>query len=274
MTSQIHGGKDCFAPPLHDLDGVGYPTLRVAHSRKVQKGEDKDLCELAVQWRTHHFSVFGLFDGHGGRAAAEHCVERIVPELLAALDTVHADEPPLPPLQNQRGDDAEDDEDVFEQRLPRALVRAFHTMDAQFLSRDIHSGATATIVVVSGKSITSAGVGDSLATIDTGTQVMRATNEHRLDTNASERNRIEANGGEVRATSFEDGPDGIRRPVGPLRVWPGGTKYKNNNNTQKCETNINANANRTRTRRITRDVGAPLTSRCRASRSRRVAIHR
>ena len=41
--------------------------------------------------------------------------------------------------------------------------------------------------------------------------------EHRLDTSASERRRIEDRGGEVRATAFEDG-----KPVGPLRVWPGG----------------------------------------------------
>jgi hypothetical protein len=35
------GGKEVWTPPLQALDPVGYPVLRVAHSRKVQKGEDK-----------------------------------------------------------------------------------------------------------------------------------------------------------------------------------------------------------------------------------------
>ena len=47
---------------------------------------------------------------------------------------------------------------------------------------------------------------------------VRLTAEHRLDTSSAERARIEAAGGEVRATTFEE--DG--KPVGPLRVWPGG----------------------------------------------------
>ena len=80
-------------------DRVGFPALAVAHSRKVQKGEDFDLAEVAVTWRPTReggsredaedeieFGAFGLFDGHGGRACAAHCAERFLPELVAALD--------------------------------------------------------------------------------------------------------------------------------------------------------------------------------------------
>ena len=57
----------------------------------------------------------------------------------------------------------------------------------------------------------------SQKTLGSRTQAVRLTAEHRLDTSSSERARIEAAGGEVRATAFEDD-----KPVGPLRVWPGG----------------------------------------------------
>ena len=211
-------GKDAHTTRWHASDPVGYPPLRVAHSRKVMKGEDKWFATPDARWvppgaspddpDVHcHFSAFGLFDGHGGKDAAEHCVETMLPCLLAALDA----RGPVPP--------GVDPEDVFEDRLPAALEDAFEASDAAFLARDIHSGATATIVIVNGRCVTTAAVGDSLATVDVGAGAppARLTAEHRLDTSAPERDRIRAAGGEVRATAFEDG-----KPVGPLRVWPGG----------------------------------------------------
>ena len=145
----------------------GLPPLRVAHSRKVMKGEDKWFATPDARWvppgaspddpDVHcHFSAFGLFDGHGGKDAAEHCVETMLPCLLAALDA----RGPVPP--------GVDPEDVFEDRLPAALEDAFEASDAAFLARDIHSGATATIVIVNGRCVTTAAVGDSLATVDVG----------------------------------------------------------------------------------------------------------
>jgi serine/threonine protein phosphatase PrpC len=152
-----------------------------------------------------------LFDGHGGKACAEHCAATMLGHLLHALDKpgpVNVDDHP---------------DDAFEARLPAALRDAFAACDAEFLAKDIHSGATATVVVVHGRCVTTAAVGDSLATIDLGVScgfaapAARLSPEHRLDTSAFERERIVACGGEVRATAFEDG-----KPVGPLRVWPGG----------------------------------------------------
>ena len=211
-------GKEAHATRWHASDPVGYPLSAWRNSRKVMKGEDKWFATPDARWvppgaspddpDAHcHFSAFGLFDGHGGKDAAEHCVETMLPCLLAALDA----RGPVPP--------GVDPEDVFEDRLPAALEDAFEASDAAFLARDIHSGATATIVIVNGRCVTTAAVGDSLATVDVGggAPPARLTAEHRLDTSAPERDRIRAAGGEVRATAFEDG-----KPVGPLRVWPGG----------------------------------------------------
>jgi len=206
-------------------DRVGFPTIAVAHSRKVQKGEDFDLAEVAAKWRPMRegseredekdeieFGAFGLFDGHGGKACAAHCAERFLPELIVALDAEGA---------LREGECADD---AFERRLPNALRAAFAAVDAAFLSKDVHSGSTATLCVVRGRCVTTAAVGDSLATLDLGpgTPVLRLSVEHRLDTSESERKRIEEAGGEVRPTEYEDGPNGERVGVGPLRVWPGG----------------------------------------------------
>ena len=152
----MNSGKDVHTPALHGVDPMGYPVIRVAHSRKVMKGEDKSFATPDVTWKGVHFSVFGLFDGHGGKAAAEHCVDTLVPCILSALD-----DPGTVPA-------GVDPEDVFEERIPQAMVDAFVASDAEFLKRDIHSGATATLVVINGRNLTSAAVGDSLATLDVG----------------------------------------------------------------------------------------------------------
>ena len=227
-------GGDVHVPLARAVDPLGNPALRTARSRKVQKGEDTSFETPDAMWVARRvdgrgsagdggtqdvtdgdavvrFSAFGLFDGHGGKACAEHCAATMLVHLLHALDApgpVSVDDHP---------------DDVFEARLPAALRDAFAACDAEFLAKDIHSGATATVVVVHGRCVTTAAVGDSLATIDLGVScgfaapAARLSPEHRLDTSAAERERIVACGGEVRATAFEDG-----KPVGPLRVWPGG----------------------------------------------------
>jgi serine/threonine protein phosphatase PrpC len=227
-------GGDVHVPLARAVDPLGNPALRTARSRKVQKGEDTSFETPDATWVARRvdgrgsagdggtqavtdgdavvrFSAFGLFDGHGGKACAEHCAATMLGHLLHALDKpgpVNVDDHP---------------DDAFEARLPGALRDAFAACDAEFLKKDIHSGATATVVVVHGRCVTTAAVGDSLATIDLGVScgfaapAARLSPEHRLDTSAFERERIVACGGEVRATAFEDG-----KPVGPLRVWPGG----------------------------------------------------
>jgi serine/threonine protein phosphatase PrpC len=230
-------GGDVHVPLARAVDPLGNPALRTARSRKVQKGEDTSFETLDATWVARRvdgapvgagdgptantrvtdgdvavrFSAFGLFDGHGGKACAEHCAATMLDRIVRALDAPG----PVP-----AGADADD---AFEARLPAALRDAFAACDTEFLAKDVHSGATATVVVVHGRCVTTASVGDSLAVLDLGVTTgaaapaARLSPEHRLDTSAAERERIIAAGGEVRATAFEDG-----QPVGPLRVWPGG----------------------------------------------------
>ena len=66
--------------------------------RRAQQAEDRFLLEPTCEWHPAAceagsaataapvpFSLYGVFDGHGGKAAAEACVARMLPELLAAL---------------------------------------------------------------------------------------------------------------------------------------------------------------------------------------------
>ena len=231
-TRAMPKGGDVHVPLARAVDPLGNPALRTARSRKVQKGEDASFETPDAFWVARRrdgrrvagereeiadgdvvvrFSAFGLFDGHGGKACAEHCASTMLDRIKDALD----ESGPI-----GENDDADD---AFEARLPAALRDAFAACDAEFLAKDVHSGATATVVVVHGRCVTTASVGDSLAVVDLGVScgfaapAARLSPEHRLDTSAAERERIAAFGGEVRATAFEDG-----RPVGPLRVWPGG----------------------------------------------------
>jgi serine/threonine protein phosphatase PrpC len=66
----------------------------------AQQAEDRFLLEPSCAWRPTGagapssgvddasvvpFSVFGVFDGHGGKDAAEECVRGMLPALTAAL---------------------------------------------------------------------------------------------------------------------------------------------------------------------------------------------
>ncbi|CAL6383790.1 unnamed protein product [Bathycoccus prasinos] len=238
-------------PPSDDHYSLrNYPHVRFAKSRKIQKGEDFEFCAPNARWvsksilnrRRHRmnqnglmedeatmehlasceFFFLSLFDGHGGKDCADFCAKETLSSLLKALNSLEAElkkEEKLKVVEQN-----ENPEDVFEYLLPQALKLAFENLDEIFLRKDIHSGCTATVVIVNGRNVTTAAVGDSLATLDVPNRkgTSRLSNEHRLDCSDGERKRIVESGGEVRPTEFEDGPNGERRGVGPLRVWPGG----------------------------------------------------
>ena len=58
------------------------------------------------------------------------------------------------------------------------------------------SGSTATLALVVGWELLVANVGDSSAYLDTGSEIIQVTGNHRVDDNADERARVKAAGGE------------------------------------------------------------------------------
>ncbi|CAL5204666.1 unnamed protein product [Lathyrus oleraceus] len=168
-----------------------------------KKGEDFTLIKTerqrVVADGVSTYSVFGLFDGHNGSAAAIYAKENLLNNVLSAI----------PPDLNR---------DEWVAALPRALVAGFVKTDKDFQHKAKTSGTTVTFVIIEGWVITVASVGDSRCILEPsegGIHYLSA--DHRLDTNEEERARITSSGGEVGRLNTGGGAE-----VGPLRCWPGG----------------------------------------------------
>lgn len=208
-TREEKGGNDDFVP-LADLisrelkaEKMKRPSLRYGCSAQSKKGEDyflmKTDCQRVPGSPSSSFSVFGIFDGHNGNAAAVFSRDYLLPHVLSAI-----------PRGLTR--------DEWLQTLPRALVVGFVKTDKEFQRKGKTSGTTATFVIVDGWTVTVASVGDSRCILDTrGGEVTTLTVDHRLEENAEERERVTASGGEVGRLNVFGGVE-----VGPLRCWPGG----------------------------------------------------
>ncbi|KAH7571117.1 hypothetical protein JRO89_XS05G0255600 [Xanthoceras sorbifolium] len=191
------------------------PTVRCGHAAQSRKGEDyfliKTDCQRVPGNSSSTFSVFAIFDGHNGNAAAIYTREHLLSHVLGAIP---------------RGLGR----DEWLQALPRALVAGFVKTDKEFQSRGMESalslvsslretsGTTATFVIVDRWTVTVASVGDSRCILDAqGGAVSTLTVDHRLEENVEERERVTASGGEVGRLSIVGGAE-----IGPLRCWPGG----------------------------------------------------
>ncbi|GMJ13125.1 hypothetical protein like AT1G68410 [Hibiscus trionum] len=179
------------------------PSVRFGHAAQSRKGEDyflvKTDCHRVPGNSSSTFSVFAIFDGHNGNAAAIYTREHLLNHVLSAVP---------------RGLGREE----WFQALPRALVAGFVKTDKEFQSRGETSGTTATFVIVDAWTVTVASVGDSRCILDTqGGGISTLTVDHRLEENVEERERVTASGGEVGRLSIAGGAE-----IGPLRCWPGG----------------------------------------------------
>ncbi|KAB2076117.1 hypothetical protein ES319_A06G019000v1 [Gossypium barbadense] len=171
-----------------------------SHSKK---GEDftllKTECQRALGDGFTTFSVFGLFDGHNGSAAAIYTKENLLNNVLSAIP-------------------ADLNRDEWVAALPRALVAGFVKTDKDFQQRAKTSGTTVTFVILEGWVVTVASVGDSRCIFESAEGgIYHLSADHRLECNEEERHRITASGGEVGRLNAGGGAE-----IGPLRCWPGG----------------------------------------------------
>jgi serine/threonine protein phosphatase PrpC len=207
------------------------------------KGEDAWLIRPENEWLLNNdldagtgtcssnFGVWGIFDGHGGRQVATFASNALIKELATLVqDPLPAENRlELSKVKELLGSHVNDSESETSTgswaaqtelicRLPFALHESFERCDQEARRRYAKSGggSTATVAMAVGWELLIANVGDSLAYLDTGSEVLSLCVTHRLQDNAAEVKRIEESGGEV-ACSTVDG-----KPAGPLRVWPGG----------------------------------------------------
>nr|XP_043607696.1 probable protein phosphatase 2C 12 [Erigeron canadensis] len=179
------------------------PEIVSGEANQSKKGEDFSLietdCRRSLGDGVATYSVFGIFDGHNGSAAAIYTKENLLNNVLCAV----------PPDLNR---------EEWVQALPRALVAGFVKTDIDFQQKAQMSGTTVTFVVIEGSIVTVASVGDSRCILESADgAIYHLSADHRLDTNEEERERVTASGGEVGRLNTGGGTE-----IGPLRCWPGG----------------------------------------------------
>ncbi|KAG8654745.1 probable protein phosphatase 2C 12 isoform X3 [Manihot esculenta] len=178
------------------------PEISHGQASQSKKGEDFTLLKTECQRVVgdgNTYSVFGLFDGHNGSAAAIYTKENLLNNVTNAI----------PPDLNR---------DEWVAALPRALVAGFVKTDKEFESKAQTSGTTVTFVIIEGWVVTVASVGDSRCILESAEgDIYYLSADHRLECNEEERERITASGGEVGRLNTGSGAE-----IGPLRCWPGG----------------------------------------------------
>ncbi|KAK9096902.1 hypothetical protein Sjap_022399 [Stephania japonica] len=179
------------------------PGILHGQAGQSKKGEDftlvKTECQRIPGDGSTTFSVFALFDGHNGSAAALYCKENLLSNVLCGIPS------------DLGGDE-------WLTALPRAMVAGFVKTDKDFQEKAKSSGTTATLVIIDGMVVTVASVGDShcvLESADGTTYHLSA--DHRLEFNDQEVERVTISGGEVGRLNIAGGTE-----IGPLRCWPGG----------------------------------------------------
>lgn len=104
--------------------------------------EDQDLAiafKIKIGSQEHNLSLFGIFDGHGGKKASAFVKTNLVHYLKEALEK-------------------ENPENLTDKGIFKALKKCFEKLDKDYVGRD---GTTATIAVVMGEDVWVANVGDS-----------------------------------------------------------------------------------------------------------------
>ncbi|CAI5994981.1 unnamed protein product [Closterium sp. NIES-64] len=211
------------------------PVVRFTVAEQVKKGEDFHMALANYRLGGVNCGVYCVFDGHNGTAAAMHCKKELlefVSEYLPGGASYREDA-------GEKGEEAEvtsqlrDGEgaavlesgggggggrDAWLKALPMALAEGFLKCHNTFALRGQPSGATATVAIVLGWTVTVAAVGDSRAILDTtGGGVTPLSLDHRFEVSEDECNRVLKEGGQLARLRTFDGTQ-----LGPLRSWPGG----------------------------------------------------
>lgn len=160
------------------------------------------------------YSLYAVFDGHNGHEAAQFSMGAIHREIHRRL--------PVGPWP------ADNEASIHEwlAQLRAAVALALAAVERKFAAAGISSGATCTIVLQTGWLITVANLGDSSAYVDTGSDVVGLTEDHRLDDSELERQRLLPYEPRYIVRRLDVSLQGVARDryagIGPLRVWPGG----------------------------------------------------
>lgn len=161
-----------------------------------QRYEDAIVVDQAPGFGSRHFSVWGVFDGHGGSAVSHYLAKNIVSELELRLPG------PLAPDDDVQQSPSTSQQ-VYAEAVRRAVLAAFLSLALQVqdhlqhresidLSSTSGCGATATVAVQIGQLLTVANCGSIKCVLDVGHSAFECSSDHKLGNNEDEEQRLDA----------------------------------------------------------------------------------
>ncbi|KAI9114018.1 hypothetical protein K1719_015269 [Acacia pycnantha] len=152
------------------LSGIGFGVFSVKGKKLCMEDAHKIVSSLESDTKK---GFFGVYDGHGGRKAAEFVVENLHANILEMVDNRE------------------------ESRTKEEAVKAgYLKTDEEFLKKDVGSGACCVTALIQGEEIVVSNVGDCRAVLCRGGVAEALTRDHRAELE-DERKRIEEKGGYV-----------------------------------------------------------------------------
>ena len=148
----------------------GY-NLRCAHAEMCgHRDRMEDVSIIMNDFPSRGSMLFGLFDGHGGREAAEYASTHLPQEIKKRMEATG--------------------------KPKSAIINAFIQTHANMKQSFVYVGTTAVIVIVSQGCLTVASVGDSRCVLCRNGKAVRLTTDHKPDL-PDEQRYIESRGGSV-----------------------------------------------------------------------------
>ncbi|KAL4714588.1 hypothetical protein ACJJTC_006634 [Scirpophaga incertulas] len=189
-------------PPALTRREVKTVSCATKNLRRVMEDRHIEIDDLEAFFgiqATEPTSFYAVYDGHAGSAAATYCAAHLHQYLVESPN--------------------------FKTNLWRALIDAFHRTDADFIRKNNHDrangGSTAVAVVIRGRQLYAAWVGDSLALLAKRMQLLQLVQPHKPD-REDERERIEKSGGTVMhfGTWRVNGQLAVSRAIGDAQYKP------------------------------------------------------
>lgn len=132
-------------------------------------------------------AFYGVYDGHGGRAAVDLVADRLGKNVVAAVLAAAA------ASSRRRCQEKEEEEEV----VTAAIRSAYLTTDSEFLSQGVRGGACAATALVKDGELYVANLGDCRAVLGSRDGVATALTTDHTAAREDERRRIESSGGYV-----------------------------------------------------------------------------
>lgn len=185
-----------------EVQGEGFC---LASRRGVRHAMEDGYGVVITDHGASQMAFYGVYDGHGGRAAVDFVADKLGKNVVAALTAAAAATSTVTSQQHQRPEAASSsttqpaktsgDEQV--DAVAAAIRAAYLTTDREFLTQGVRGGACAATALVKDGELFVANVGDCRAVLGSRSGIATALTSDHTAAREDERRRIESSGGYV-----------------------------------------------------------------------------